>query len=135
MRDGKTRKLARKSDEGGLVEFQQNYRAKVVVIAGADAGEEHILDRERVTIGRGPSVDLVFDDSAMSRQHAAIEYAGDGFRIWDLGSTNGVFLNGKPIQAGDVAHGDRFEIGGREFQLVIEELEQEPEVFELSSGV
>jgi pSer/pThr/pTyr-binding forkhead associated (FHA) protein len=78
-------------------------------------------------------VDIVLTDSAMSRQHAAIDYSDDGFRIQDLGSTNGLLLDEQPVQVGTLTHGSRFEIGGHVFQLVIEEREEAPEVYELPS--
>ena len=69
----------------------------------------------------------------MSRQHAAIEFSGEGFRLRDLGSTNGTTLNGQPVQSAELRHGDRFEIGGRSFMLAIEERELEPDAYELQS--
>jgi pSer/pThr/pTyr-binding forkhead associated (FHA) protein len=135
MRDGKTQRLNRSASHGGFGEFSKRFRAKIVVVEGGRAGEEHVLRRERLTLGRGPSVDVAFDDPSMSRQHAAIEYADEGFRIRDLGSTNGVLVNGREVQAAELSHGDRFEVGERTFQLVIEEHEPEPEVFELPSPV
>lgn len=134
MRDGRTRKLRQPAKNGGMREFLQSFQAKVVVVSGRSAGEEFVLDRERLTLGRGPGVDVAFDDPAMSRQHASIEYSGEEeFRIRDLGSTNGLRVNGKPVDAGDLKHGDVVEIGALGLQLVIEEREQTPEVYELSS--
>jgi pSer/pThr/pTyr-binding forkhead associated (FHA) protein len=78
-------------------------------------------------------VDKAFDDPAMSRQHAAIEFCGTGLRIRDLGSTNGTLLNGTAVQSAELCHGDRFEIGGRHFLLAIEEREHEPDAYELKS--
>ncbi len=67
----------------------------------------------------------------MSRQHAVIEFANEGFRVRDLGSTNGVLLNGKPVQAADIKHGDQLDIGSRRMTLVIDERSVEPDVYEL----
>ena len=100
---------------------------------GGAVGTELALDGECVTLGRGPSVDLAFDDPAMSRQHAAVEYVDEQFRVRDLGSTNGVLLNGEPVQVGEINDGDRMAIGGHEFQLVVEVRETEPETYELPS--
>ena len=77
-------------------------------------------------------MDLTFVDPEMSRQHAVIEYSGERFQIRDLGSTNGIVLNGKRVQAGDIKHGDRFEIGSQGFQFVIEKRETTPNTYELS---
>jgi pSer/pThr/pTyr-binding forkhead associated (FHA) protein len=133
MRDGKTRKLTSPSGAPSLKEFLDQYVAKVVIVSGFGAGAGFEIHRERVIIGRGPGVDRAFDDFAMSRQHAAIEFAGSGFRIRDLGSTNGTTLNGTAVQSAELSHGDRFEIGGLQFMLAIEEREHEPEAYELKS--
>jgi pSer/pThr/pTyr-binding forkhead associated (FHA) protein len=100
-----------------------------VVVRGNVAGEEHTLDREKLVLGRGPGVDLAFDDVEMSSQHAAIEWSGAGFRICDLGSTNGTFVNGKPVHARDLAAGDRIELGRHLLQLRLEERAREPRVY------
>ena len=133
MRDGKTRKRRAVSGAPGIREFLERYHAKVVLVSGREAGSGFAIDRERVILGRGPGVDRAFDDPAMSRQHAAIELSGGGLRIRDLGSTNGILLNGTPVTAAELHHGDRFEIGGRSFLLAIEAREQEPETYELKS--
>ena len=133
MRDGRTRKHTRDTKIGGLQEFLEGNEARIVVVSGPAAGQDFILDRDQVTLGRGPGVDLVFVDPEMSKRHAVIEFSGDGFRIRDLGSTNGIVLNGKRVQAGDVKHGDRFEIGSQGFQFVIEEREATPDTYELST--
>jgi len=111
--------------------FLESHTAKLVVVSGAGAGVEFPLDHERVTLGRGPGVDFVVEDSAMSRQHAAIDYTDDGFRIQDLGSTNGMLVDDQLAQVATLTSGSRFEIGGHVFQLVIEEREETPEVYEL----
>jgi pSer/pThr/pTyr-binding forkhead associated (FHA) protein len=74
---------------------------------------------------------VAFANPLMSRQHVAIDFVENGFRISDLASTNGLLVNGKPVQACDIDHGDRFEIGGQKFQLVIEERDDEPDTYEL----
>ena len=134
MRDGQTRKLAGRDRQSGFEAFLAHYQAKLVVVSGGATGVELSLDRERLTVGRGPGVDLAFQDTAMSRQHAALEFTQDGFRIQDLGSTNGILLGGKSVQAGELRSGDRFEIGAHTFQLVIEEREEAPDVYEISTG-
>ena len=116
-----------------MQDFLDRYVAKVTVVSGPGAGAGFTIDRERVIVGRGPGVDRAFDDPAMSRQHAAIEFSGNGFRLRDLGSTNGTLLNGTTVQSAELRDGDRFEIGGRRFLLAIEEREREPDAYELKS--
>src|SRR5262245_2973449 len=99
MKDGKTRKRRTMSEVRSVGEFLERYEAKRRLVSGRHAGAGFAIDRDRVIVGRGPGVDRAFDDPLMSRQHAAIEFTGTGFRIRDLGSTNGVLVNGTPTQA------------------------------------
>ena len=131
MKDGHTRRLTRSAAGGGFQRFLAGYQAKLVVVSGGSAGSEYMLDREAVKLGRGPCVDLAFDDPAMSRQHAIVEYAAEGFRIRDLGSTNGILVNERPVQTADINHGDRMKVGTYTFQLLVEERQQAPETYEL----
>jgi hypothetical protein len=69
---------------------------------------------ERVTIGRGPEVDIAFDgDDQVSRLHAEIERIGGEWTVADDGlSRNGSFLNGERIGARRrLADGDELRFG------------------------
>lgn len=129
MQDGHTlKRRASPGQRGGLAGFLERYEPALVVVRGRSAGEEHPLLREKLVLGRGPGADIVIDDAEMSSHHAAIEFTGDGFRICDLGSTNGTFVNGKPIHAGDLAAGDRIELGRHLLQLRLEERARTPRI-------
>jgi len=133
MRDGLTRKRRSHAGGGGATSYLRRHRTKLVLVNTSAAGAEYRIDRERAIVGRGPGVDFAFDDPDMSRQHAVIECTDEGPRIRDLGSTNGLVLNGNPVQTAELQHGDRLEIGGLKFQLVIEERREAPEVFEITA--
>lgn len=77
-------------------------------LVGADV--QHQLD-ERATIGRGRSNDVVLHDSSVSREHAEVVRSGSGFVVRDLGSTNGVLLNGARVQEHELAAGDELVLG------------------------
>jgi pSer/pThr/pTyr-binding forkhead associated (FHA) protein len=129
MRDGDTvKQRVPPGQGGGLAGFLERYEPTLVVVRGSPAGEEHPLDREKLVLGRGPEADLAFDDDEMSSQHAAIEFTGACFRICDLGSTNGTFVNGKPVHARDLQAGDRIVLGRHLLQLRLEERQREPRV-------
>ncbi len=134
MRDGFTEKKSAPTAVIGIDAFLSDNRAKLVIISGDRLGDEFSLERECVILGRGPNVDLAFDDSSMSRQHAALEFVDEQFRVRDLGSTNGTLLNGKPVQVGELQHGDRLGIGSQEFQLIIEDAEETPDTYVLPSA-
>ena len=70
------------------------------------------LDRGSFQIGRDPSCDICLADSAVSRQHARIERADDGaWRLIDLQSKNGTYVNGGSVELASVFNGDVVEIG------------------------
>ena len=132
MRDGYTRKIEREDlGHPDFLKFIAANQASIVVVAGDDAGSEFVIDRAQTTIGRGRSVDVCFQDEALSSEHAAIEFTGDGFRLRDLGSMNGTLLNGGDVKAGDLKHGDRFQLGARTFQFVVTPREKRPRTWEI----
>ncbi|MBC2709353.1 MAG: FHA domain-containing protein [ANME-2 cluster archaeon] len=61
-------------------------------------GVRWLLDSESVLFGRSPDCKYVIPDRQVSRHHAVIKKTVLGYTIEDLGSKNGTFLNGKPIQ-------------------------------------
>jgi pSer/pThr/pTyr-binding forkhead associated (FHA) protein len=64
-------------------------------------------------IGRSRECDIVLQDSNVSRRHAEIRPSGgDGWTITDLGSTNGVKVNGRAISAATpLSSGDEIAVG------------------------
>ena len=100
------------------------YTASLIVVAGDGTGEEHLVERPRWLVGRGPDVDAGFDDPEMSQRHLRIEFARGRFHAVDLDSTNGTRVNGIGIESAELAHGDRIEAGGHVFQILIERRER-----------
>lgn len=137
MRDGLTRKkpAATGRTAGTLEEFLKTRSSSIVVVSGPDAGLELRLDTSPLVIGRGPGVHLTLRDPQASRQHASLEFHGSGFRVKDLGSTNGIRLRGVPVQVADLRPGDRFELGGHVLEYVVVDAAPEPDVYVLSSEV
>ncbi|MBZ0269365.1 FHA domain-containing protein [bacterium] len=129
MRDGRTRKIASQPREGAPEEILATHRLSLVVLTGASPGDEVLIREERTIVGRGPSVDFTVTDAAMSRQHFAVELAGDEVRVRDLGSTNGIALNGKAVDAAELTHGDRIKAGDHVFQFLAERVEAEPRTY------
>lgn len=132
MSEDRTRRLVTAQPDQTLSDFLARHRVTVVVLSGGVEGSEFSLDQPKITFGRGPNVDFAFEDSSMSREHAAVEFSAGRFRIRDLGSTNGTKLNGKEITAEDLAHGDRLQIGEHVLQFIVEEVEQQPKAYVLS---
>jgi pSer/pThr/pTyr-binding forkhead associated (FHA) protein len=75
-------------------------------------GKRLVVGAGGATIGRSRSCDVVLDDANVSRQHAEVRPRGGGWIVADLGSTNGVAVNGATIQqAHKLQPGDRIELG------------------------
>ena len=132
MQDGRTRKLPRPARERERPQFFTLHRAALVVLEGSESvGSELPLEQEKIILGRGPGGDLAFRDSAMSCEHAALERVEQGYRVRDLASTNGVFVNGCETLASELEHGDRLQIGDHVFQYLVEEKQRPARVFDL----
>ncbi|MCW3014393.1 MAG: hypothetical protein JWO02_1485 [Solirubrobacterales bacterium] len=79
-------------------------------------GKRMPVPAEGAVIGRSRECDIVLADANISRRHAELRWTGGppspGWTINDMGSTNGVRVNGRPITAATaVAGGDRIELG------------------------
>jgi hypothetical protein len=86
---------------------QRDARALLVT-----SGKRLVVGAGGATIGRSRSCDVVLDDANVSRQHAELRPRGGGWTIGDLGSTNGVAVNGMRIERPQTLRpGDRIEIG------------------------
>ncbi len=79
------------------------------VIVGAD--KRHELAQPVTVLGRSQQCDLVIDDAGASRRHAEIRRADTVCTIVDLGSTNGVHVNGELTAEATLANGDVVSIG------------------------
>jgi hypothetical protein len=67
------------------------------------------------TLGRSRDCDVVLDDTGVSRRHAEIRPGPGGWTLADLGSTNGVRVNGQELRGACALHpGDRVELGSTE---------------------
>lgn len=78
-------------------------------------GVRHPLTAPGLVIGRGSEADLRINDPGVSRRHAEIVVQGDPqdpeIEINDLGSTNGIVVNGARVRHARVEDGTRIEIG------------------------
>ena len=71
----------------------------------------------RLVLGRGKSADIQLIDDRVSREHCAIEPEGEGYRLSDLGSRNGTWLNGEKIESAALKAGDRLIVGESVFSF------------------
>ena len=89
----------------------------LLVKRGPGAGSRFLLENDVVSIGRHPESDIFLDDVTVSRRHAEVARAGTGYRLKDVGSLNGTYLNRQRIEEeAALANGDELQIG--RFKLV-----------------
>lgn len=104
----------------GAVGLPPGKRVSLAVLSGPRTGDVIRLEKPRVTLGRaGGGADLQFDDTEMSRSHAALEWAGGGAVLRDLGSTNGSYVAEQKIASHGLEDKSEFRLGHTRLLLVI----------------
>jgi hypothetical protein len=78
------------------------------------AGRTHEITKPTVVLGRSREADVRVADVNVSRRHAELRQEGAGYWIVDLGSTNGLEVNGKRTDRSRVRDGDRITMGSTE---------------------
>jgi len=81
------------------------------VDSGPDQGKVFKLITPVVVVGRGENCDIVLKDDSVSRRHARLERYRNRYRIVDLGSTNGTFVNGIRTGMKILETGDKLQLG------------------------
>ena len=72
-------------------------KLKIRVLCNGKLVDEAVFESNKITIGRDPACDLVIDNKLVSGRHARITRVDAGYRLEDLGSTNGTLLDGKDV--------------------------------------
>ena len=89
-------------------------RPLLTVLVGLNEGQVFALDRAETFIGRGRDAHVCIDDAGVSRRHARIvRLDGPRYVLEDLGSANGVFVNGRKVEHVELVDGDRVQVGAR----------------------
>ena len=87
-------------------------------VEGTAGRRMHDIGDEVVTVGRSPESYIFLDDVTVSRQHAEIVPGEHGYRIRDVGSLNGTYVNRVRVDAVDLRNGDEIQIGKYRFKFV-----------------
>jgi hypothetical protein len=77
-------------------------------------GKPYELSRDVVVLGRSRECDITLDDANVSRRHAEVRRENGNWSIVDLGSTNGIEVNGKRTDRARLEHDDRILLGRTE---------------------
>lgn len=87
-----------------------------VVKRGPKAGSRFSMDKPTISLGRHPDSDIFLDDITVSRRHAEVALDEGVFRVADVGSLNGTYLNRERIDSARLTSGDEVQVG--KFKLV-----------------
>ncbi len=85
--------------------------AKLIRVTDPHKGQEFALHSGRTTIGRNKDNDVVLDEPTVSAVHARIVSENNTWRVINLLSSNGTFVNGRKITQQSLNHGDRIRFG------------------------
>ena len=139
------RSISQEEMAGGIVEYFQNLKSKptsadkmdfepdpapassrkakgkwyLELVGGEQMGRRVVLNKPQLTIGR-MKADLMLADVKISRQHATIDLTDQGYRLTDLGSSNGSFINGQPVKTQLLNPGDIIRVGGTLIKILVE---------------
>ncbi|MDT5121480.1 MAG: hypothetical protein QOC96_962 [Acidobacteriota bacterium] len=104
---------------------------RLATIAGPLKGTIFSLLEAETSIGRESANRICLSNSSVSRRHCIIKQEGELFKISDLESLNGTFVNDVPVKERLLAHGDRLRIGDYNFSFLL----HEDEALSISSTV
>lgn len=86
-------------------------KSKLVIIAGPLQGTVFEAAEDEVSIGRDATSGIRLSDPSVSRQHSLLRREGECFKIVDLDSFNGTYVNGVPVLEHSLNHGDHVAVG------------------------
>lgn len=98
------------------------HRASLVKLSAdggdGDHGTRYELHADRMTIGRSNACELRIEEPSISSEHARLVRSDEGWRVVNLLSTNGVFVNGKKVFSQLLANGDEIRLGRTRLRFV-----------------
>ncbi len=83
-------------------------------------GRTFVIDHAPAVIGRSRRCDFTVEDANVSRRHAELTLEGRDWHIADLGSTNGVSVNGRRVSRAKLAPGDEITLGTSKLRFDID---------------
>ena len=103
--------------DAGQAEMARPGKSKLICIAGVIKSKSFPVDVAKMTFGRNPASDIFLEDLSVSREHAMIKATGDKLEVVDLGSRNGVEVNGCKVMSKILNVGDKVKIGKNVFLI------------------
>jgi len=98
---------------------------KLIAITEPVSGTVFDLTEDEVSIGREASNRIRLVHPSVSRRHSLIKKEGDCFKILDLDSFNGTYINGVPVIEQSLNHGDQIAVGNVLLFFLLDDAEEE----------
>lgn len=86
-------------------------RPHLIVLYPQNQFKQIPLEKGTVILGRGTDADIKLDDELVSRKHCSLTIDGRNVTVQDMGSTNGTFVDGSPVQKMQLDSDNRLQIG------------------------
>ncbi len=99
------------------------HQSSIRILEGPEKEKKFQINKEKFTLGKDKSNDLVLNDEDVSPHHAEICFRKGEFFIRDLGSKSGTFIGGKQIQAVTLTSNTTIKIGKCTIEFIIKEVE------------
>lgn len=102
-----------------VVQVTGNVPPRLLRVSSSAMPEQlFVIRRQATSIGRALDNDIVVEVAEVSRHHARIEWVNNQFQIVDLGSTNGMTVNGIRVQRSQIREHDNIMLGTASLQLL-----------------
>jgi pSer/pThr/pTyr-binding forkhead associated (FHA) protein len=86
-------------------------------LVALDEGPDILIDQDMVVVGRHPSCDARRDSLRLSRRHCCLTEEHGEIIVRDLGSTNGIWINGERVKVGRLRRGDELSIAHYRYRV------------------
>ncbi|HAZ62746.1 MAG TPA: hypothetical protein DCZ72_03940 [Armatimonadetes bacterium] len=83
------------------------------------SARRHVVVGPSVVVGQAPTCGIVLPSEYVSREHARLSLVGDGWRVTDLGSSNGTKINGARVREADLRNNDTLALGPLVFRVEV----------------
>jgi pSer/pThr/pTyr-binding forkhead associated (FHA) protein len=83
----------------------------LVVRRGPNAGSTFALNKDETTVGRHPDSDIFLDDVTVSRRHAVVSRTDGGYRVADVGSLNGTYVDHERVDQAELSDMQELQVG------------------------
>ena len=107
------------------------------LVIADDEGQKTVVNlvREEYSLGRAEGNSVRLTERNISRKHALIRRSPTGFRVEDVTSYNGLFVNGvRVVGQQELAHGDVIQLGDYRIQVVDEAIDTQEQGYRLLAG-